>query len=301
MRRIILFSIILASTAFGQGERFKRNINVDKDNSLCVNDGGVEKCLTVDGPTANVTVPANLTVTGILNPGTLADGSVSGGTGGQIVDESITAADLAANSVGASEIATDAVGSAEIATDAVGSAEIATNAVGSLEIATNAVQAAEIDADAVGSSEIATNAVGSSEIATNAVQAAEIDANAVGDSEIANTDNFNMNSITVTTNAVANTFRSSTVFLDGCLTSTTCGEAIYTLGNNNSVFITCLATTNEPQVFGWCHADGNADPKLCDTIVGNGGSLVGNSSGFVKLVNSSGSTRDINCTVIRVR
>ncbi len=61
---------------------------------------------------------------GAVEASEIADGAVSGGTGGVITDESITADDLATDSVGADEIAANAVGSAEIATNAVGDDEI---------------------------------------------------------------------------------------------------------------------------------------------------------------------------------
>ncbi len=81
-----------------------------------------------------------------------------------VVNNSLTANDLAADSVTASEIATGAVGSDEIGTNAVGSSEIATAAVGSSEIATNAVGESEIAPNAVAASEIASGAVGASEL-----------------------------------------------------------------------------------------------------------------------------------------
>jgi hypothetical protein len=61
-----------------------------------------------------------------------------------VIDNSLTAADLAPGSVGSNEIATDAVGAAEIGNNAVGSAEIADGSVGSAEIATGAVGTSEV-------------------------------------------------------------------------------------------------------------------------------------------------------------
>jgi len=85
----------------------------------------------------------------------IAAGAVVGGFGGNILDASITADDIAPSAVGSSEIATDAVGSLEIAADAVFATEIAASAVGSSEIAAGAVGSSEIGADAVGTSEVA--------------------------------------------------------------------------------------------------------------------------------------------------
>jgi hypothetical protein len=66
---------------------------LDQDSSLCVNDGGVEKCLTIDGPTGNVNAPANLSAVGTIS-GTLADNIVGSS---QIIDGSIVNADINAS------------------------------------------------------------------------------------------------------------------------------------------------------------------------------------------------------------
>ncbi|WP_166638610.1 hypothetical protein, partial [Maribacter spongiicola] len=58
-------------------------------------------------------------VTGPTNATVIADGAISGGAGGKIVDNSITASDLAPNSVNASEINSNAVGTSELKVDAV--------------------------------------------------------------------------------------------------------------------------------------------------------------------------------------
>lgn len=61
MKRIILLIAVLATTfALGQAPLKKKHRAQDQDSSLCVNDGGVEKCLTIDGPTASVITPADL-------------------------------------------------------------------------------------------------------------------------------------------------------------------------------------------------------------------------------------------------
>ena len=75
----------------------------------------------------------------------LADGAVSGGLLGQIVDASITAADLGSNSVEADEIATNAVGALEIADNAVDTNAVQDDAITLAKIGTAGVS----DADSV--------------------------------------------------------------------------------------------------------------------------------------------------------
>ncbi|MHC4529839.1 MAG: hypothetical protein ACYS29_18355, partial [Planctomycetota bacterium] len=123
------------------------------------------------------------------------EGQANSITGGMVVNDTITASDIATNGVGTAEIAWGAVGASEIAdnsifhsdigTDGVRAAEIAADAVGSSEIAANAVGSSEIASSAVGSSEIADNSITQSDIATDGVGAVEIAAAAVGASEIA--------------------------------------------------------------------------------------------------------------------
>lgn len=66
-------------------------------------------------------------------------GTVGANTVGslQVIDNSLTAADLAANSVGASEIAANAVGSSEVANDSLTADDLAANSVGSSELVDN--------------------------------------------------------------------------------------------------------------------------------------------------------------------
>lgn len=52
---------------------------------------------------------------GQIGDAQIADGAVDGGTGGEIQDDTITSADVAANAIGNSEMGDDAIGSAEMA------------------------------------------------------------------------------------------------------------------------------------------------------------------------------------------
>ncbi|MEP0131358.1 MAG: hypothetical protein ABJJ25_13490 [Eudoraea sp.] len=76
--------------------------------------------ITGDGTPGNVLDVADGGITAVK----IAVGAISGGAGGAIVDNSITASDLQPDSVDASEIRIDAVGSSEIADDAVTTTEI---------------------------------------------------------------------------------------------------------------------------------------------------------------------------------
>lgn len=126
----IIIALLAASVTavFAQTELKKPNRATDQDHSMCVDDGGVEKCLTVDGPTGNVSVPGDFAVTGSIVSGTfeatLGNGTVSGGSGGVIVDESITSADIDNGTITADDLGTNSVGSSEIQADAVGAAQI---------------------------------------------------------------------------------------------------------------------------------------------------------------------------------
>jgi hypothetical protein len=116
-------------------------------------------------------------------------------TGENIVDQSLTAADLQIGTIGtlrvqdnslqAIDLATDSVGASEIATDAVGPTEVANNSIDGGEIVDNSLLAADLAGSSVGSSEIATGAVGAAEIVAGAVGASEIASNSVTSADLA--------------------------------------------------------------------------------------------------------------------
>ncbi len=129
--------------------------------------------------------------------------SASGGGGGvgpdtvgsaEVIDNSLTAADLGANSVGSDEISIGAVGTSEVAdnsitsadlgTNSVGSAQISFGAVGTSEVADDSLTAADLGTNSVGSDEISFGAVGTSEVADNSLTASDLGAGSVGSSEI---------------------------------------------------------------------------------------------------------------------
>ncbi|MBD0852517.1 hypothetical protein, partial [Maribacter arenosus] len=76
--------------------------------------------ITGDGTTGNELQVAN----GGVNTLQLADGSIIGGIGGSIADNTITAADLAPNSVDQSELQADSVGESELIAESVTPAKI---------------------------------------------------------------------------------------------------------------------------------------------------------------------------------
>ncbi|WP_350290609.1 hypothetical protein [uncultured Croceitalea sp.] len=73
---------------------------------------------------SSVTTDATINGDGNATALSIADGAIVGGAGGTILDNSITASDLATDSVDAGEIRIDAVGQSEIRDDAVTTGEI---------------------------------------------------------------------------------------------------------------------------------------------------------------------------------
>jgi hypothetical protein len=105
-------------------------------------------------------------------------------TGENIVDQTLTAADIQIGTIGtlrvqdnslqAIDLAPDSVAASEIAANAVGGTELADSSVDGGEVVDNSLFATDLGANSVGSSEIATNAVGSSEIVNNTVSSADL-------------------------------------------------------------------------------------------------------------------------------
>lgn len=86
-----------------------------------------------------------------------------------IIDNSLTADDLAPSSVTSSELASGAVTSSKLANGAVGTTQLASGAVSADKLAANSVTANAIAAGAVGTSEIADGAIQSADIALGAI------------------------------------------------------------------------------------------------------------------------------------
>jgi hypothetical protein len=105
-------------------------------------------------------------------------------TGANIVDGSLTAADLAVGTIGTLRVQDNSLQAADLAPDSVGSSEIANGAVGTSELKIDAVQAINIADDTIDGGEVVDNSLHDIDLATDSVHAAEIAANAVGASEI---------------------------------------------------------------------------------------------------------------------
>jgi len=110
------------------------------------------------------------------SPYSVLAGSVPSGSIGsaQVLDNSLTAADLAVGSVGASEIATGAVGTLEVLDNSLTAADLAVGSVGASEVLDNSLTAADLANDSVTASEIAAGAVGTSEVADGSLTTADL-------------------------------------------------------------------------------------------------------------------------------
>jgi len=86
-------------------------------------------------------------------------------TGENIVDQSLTAADIQIGTIGTLRVQDNSLQAIDLAPDSATSSEIASAAVGSSEIGAGAVGGSEIAAGAVGTSEIANNTVSSADLA----------------------------------------------------------------------------------------------------------------------------------------
>lgn len=102
----------------------------------------------------------------------------------EIVDDSVTAADIAYGTIGVNELGSDAVGQDEMRNDSVGSSEIIDSAISAADLAIDAVGAAELQYDAVGAAELGTGAVDTDAISNGAVTDAKLAASAVTRSTI---------------------------------------------------------------------------------------------------------------------
>ena len=105
-------------------------------------------------------------------------------TTSEVLDDTLTQADLGNGSVGTDEVANESLTSNDLGTDSVGAAEIADNTIDYGEIIDNSVYAADLGIDAVGVSELATDAVGASELAANSVDGANVINNSITFSDI---------------------------------------------------------------------------------------------------------------------
>jgi hypothetical protein len=87
---------------------------------------------------ANDAITSARILDGEVQTADIADGAITGGLGGVIADNSITASDIDADAVDSAEIRIDAVGLSEIQTGAVASDEIVDESIDNIDISTTA-------------------------------------------------------------------------------------------------------------------------------------------------------------------
>jgi hypothetical protein len=108
-------------------------------------------------------------------------------TGANIVDGSLTAADLQIGTIGTGRIQDNSLGAVDLAPDSVTSSELADNSVDSAAVANESLTAADLGVDSVQATEIADNSIDGGEIIDNSLGSVDLAPNSVGTSEI--TDN----------------------------------------------------------------------------------------------------------------
>jgi len=143
---------------------------------------GVEM-FSVDGAglvTADAFAGDGSMLTGIA----LDDGMVAGGTGGVIVDGSITGADVLDGSLTGDDILDGAITGADIASNAINSARIQDGAITGADIASNAIDSARIQDGTITGADIANNAIDSARIQDGAITGADIASSAINSAKI---------------------------------------------------------------------------------------------------------------------
>jgi len=116
-------------------------------------------------------------------PGVIENNSVGSA---HVIDNSLTADDLAAGSVGSSEVVDNSLTADDLAANSVGSSEVVDNSLTAADLAANAVTASELAANSVGTSEVVDNSLTASDLAPNSVGASELATNSVYGSDIVN-------------------------------------------------------------------------------------------------------------------
>jgi hypothetical protein len=97
MKSFLIFLALFSGIAFAQQARQYRNTDQNQDSVMCVDAGGVEKCLTVEGTTGDVIIPEGLKQGGeALNA--YAEVGVSGAQA--IVTGGVTVASLTSTPIG---------------------------------------------------------------------------------------------------------------------------------------------------------------------------------------------------------
>ena len=105
----------------------------------------------------------------------------------QIVNGTVTTADLSRDAVKSGKIANQTITVDDLGADSVNSEELARDAVNSDEIAENAVASPEVAPDSLTASDLGASSVGSSEVTDQSLTANDLAANSVGASELGTT------------------------------------------------------------------------------------------------------------------
>ncbi len=110
----------------------------------------------------------------------------------EVIDNSLTASDLAAGSVGTSEVADNSLTANDLAAGSVGTSEVADNSLTANDLAAGSVGTSEVADNSLTANDLAAGSVGSSEVADNSLTASDLASGSVGTSELASGAVFNV-------------------------------------------------------------------------------------------------------------
>ena len=199
--------------------------SVSSINTLNVESSAATLTFNVGNRPVNavVDVVTNSITSNEIAPTTIVGGNLVNGTieALQLADDAVTNAKLAVDSIQGDVIAAGAITEQKLGVDAVTSAKIADNAITSAQIAADAVVTAKIADDAITTALIANDAIGTAQIANDAVTNALIATDAV------NQDSIAANSVTAT-QIVAGTITASEIATSAITTAKIAADAITT-------------------------------------------------------------------------
>ena len=107
-------------------------------------------------------------------------------TGANIVDGSLTAADLAVGTIGTLRVQDDSLQAVDLKTNSVTASEVLDDSLGKADLGTGSVGWDEIDSGSVTSSEVYDNSLYAADIATNSIGAPELASNSVDGTNVIN-------------------------------------------------------------------------------------------------------------------
>jgi hypothetical protein len=175
----------------------------------------------------------------------------------EILDGSVTSADLGFSSVG----------SDQIATDAVNATEIADNSIDGGEIVDNSLTANDLASSSVGNSEIASGAVTSSKLGSNSVDSSKIVANSVTTSDLKGAD-VNGSFISLGSGAVANgRCKNFDVTIGGATTGEAVVFSLKATPPEGMIFYGVRVRATNIVVVAACNFTGGTSPTITDLPV----------------------------------